>query len=302
MRSSASFIVPLTTTCAVGALLLGGGGCGSVSTPQEADPAEVPVEVAPETAAPPLEVAEPEIAPAQVDVPARGSVPDDVNGWIPEAIPPGMPERIAARHILVAWSGSEGADKRLRRSRAEAWRRVLEVRSQLADGADFAVLAQEYSDGPSGPRGGDLGPFPRGAMVPLFERAAFSTATGEITDVVETAFGFHVIQRVALEEVRIAHVLVQWAGGQRSKATRSRDEARERASQALGLLRAGSPVADVARDFSDGPTGTRGGDLGYFQRGQMMPTFENVAFALPPGGVSDVVETPLGFHVLVRLD
>jgi peptidyl-prolyl cis-trans isomerase C len=64
----------------------------------------------------------------------------------------------------------------------------------LLDGADFATLAQERSEGPSGPRGGDLGTFSRGQMVAPFEEAAFALDVGEISDIVETQFGFHVIQ------------------------------------------------------------------------------------------------------------
>jgi len=97
--------------------------------------------------------------------------------------------QIAARHILISTeeleSEAEIADAR---ERAEA------IRDELRAGADFAELARERSEGPSGPQGGELGTFGRGQMVAPFEEAAFALEVGEISDVVQTQFGFHVIE------------------------------------------------------------------------------------------------------------
>lgn len=98
-------------------------------------------------------------------------------------------EQVAARHILISTQELETEEQiEDARQRAEA------IRQELLDGADFAALAQERSEGPSGPRGGDLGTFGRGQMVPAFEQAAFSLEVGEISEIVQTQFGFHIIE------------------------------------------------------------------------------------------------------------
>ncbi|UJG44944.1 MAG: peptidyl-prolyl cis-trans isomerase [Candidatus Heimdallarchaeum endolithica] len=86
--------------------------------------------------------------------------------------------KVKASHILVK-----------KRSEAE---RILK---ELQDGADFAELARKYSTCPSSKRGGNLGFFTHGQMVKEFEKAAFSLKKGELSDIVKTEFGFHIIKR-----------------------------------------------------------------------------------------------------------
>jgi peptidyl-prolyl cis-trans isomerase C len=99
------------------------------------------------------------------------------------------PEQIQASHILfmVAEDATE-ADRAARRKEAE------DVLAQLEGGADFAAMATEHSDCPSSSKGGDLGFFGRGSMVPPFEQAAFALAPGEMSGIVETRFGYHIIK------------------------------------------------------------------------------------------------------------
>lgn len=97
--------------------------------------------------------------------------------------------QVQARHILIQVGEEAEAEKK------EAARKKLEdLRAQITDGADFAALAAEHSDCPSGKQGGDLGYFGRGQMVPPFELAAFALKPGEISEVVETRFGYHLIE------------------------------------------------------------------------------------------------------------
>lgn len=111
------------------------------------------------------------------------------------AIPEG-PATISARHVLVSFAGARSAAPYVTRTREEAFERASEVRERALAGEDFAVLAREYSeDRGSAPDGGDLGEFSRAQMVKAFSDAAFALEPGGVSEVVESEYGFHVIQR-----------------------------------------------------------------------------------------------------------
>ncbi|MGB2100203.1 MAG: peptidylprolyl isomerase [Flavobacteriaceae bacterium] len=108
---------------------------------------------------------------------------------------------VKARHILIAYEGSQSASSDVTRTKNEARKEAYRVlRLVRANGSDFAELARTYSDGPSKNRGGDLGFFRRGDMVEAFNDYAFSKPTGSI-GVVETDFGYHVIEVQEKEDV-----------------------------------------------------------------------------------------------------
>ena len=99
-------------------------------------------------------------------------------------------EQVKASHILINAAESATDDEK-----QKALDRAKEVaRLARAKDADFEALAKEYSEGPSGPNGGDLGYFGRGKMVKPFEEAAFAMKVGEVSDPVQTRFGYHVIK------------------------------------------------------------------------------------------------------------
>ncbi len=211
------------------------------------------------------------------------------------------PDRVAARHILIAFQGSANAPEAISRTKEEALARAQEVvRLARKDGADFGALAAEYSDGPTKDAGGYLGAFGRGRMVKAFEDAAFALGVGDVSDVVETQFGYHVISRVKIEEVGASHILVAFEGAERSTQERSQAEARTRAEEVLKKARAGVDFAELAKEYSDGPSGPRGGSLGVFGRHRMVPAFDEAAFALDVGEISEIVETPFGYHIIKR--
>ena len=115
-------------------------------------------------------------------------------------------ERIRVRQILILLPPNAGPEKEV-----EAKKKAEEVLLRAKAGEDFAELAKEVSEGPAASRGGDLGYFSRGRMVPAFEEAAFDLKNdGDVSNVVRTKFGYHIIQlagrqpakELSIEEVR----------------------------------------------------------------------------------------------------
>jgi len=106
-----------------------------------------------------------------------------------------VPERVHASHILLKVDPNASEE-----SKAETRKKIEAIKARLDKGEDFAKLAEENSDCPSSAKGGDLGFFAHGQMVKPFEEAAFALKPGEISDVVETRFGYHIIKAQEKEE------------------------------------------------------------------------------------------------------
>lgn len=99
------------------------------------------------------------------------------------------PEMVRARHILIKADKSASED-----IKKKAYEKIEGILSRIKAGADFAKVADEFSEDGTKGNGGDLGFFPKGRMVPDFERVAFSMKKGEISGIVETQFGFHIVK------------------------------------------------------------------------------------------------------------
>ena len=106
------------------------------------------------------------------------------------------PEEVQASHILISYKGADRADADISRSKEEAKAEAERIRKLIVDdGKDFAEMAKEHSDGPSSTKGGDLGKFKFEVMAKPFSEAAFALGINEVSEVVETGFGYHVIKR-----------------------------------------------------------------------------------------------------------
>jgi peptidyl-prolyl cis-trans isomerase C len=123
-----------------------------------------------------------------------------------------QPEQVRASHILIKIDPQADESQR-----AQARQQIEHIQRKLQEGEDFATLAKTFSQDPSGARGGDLGYFRRGEMVKPFEEAAFALKPGEVSDPVESTFGYHLITvidkkpetTIAYEDIkdRIEHYL-----------------------------------------------------------------------------------------------
>ena len=105
-----------------------------------------------------------------------------------------------------------------------------------------------------------------------------------------------------MSQVRASHILLMYKGSMRSQATRSKEEALSSIQGIKDEITQGADFGQLARQFSDCPSGEEGGDLGRFGRGMMVPEFEEAAFSMQPGDTSDVIETPFGYHLIQRTE
>ncbi|MCU0661028.1 MAG: peptidylprolyl isomerase [Myxococcota bacterium] len=226
----------------------------------------------------------------------------DVKPVTPEpSFDPGM--KLAASHVLVMHNESKRKPPEINRTKPDALTRAKEALAKIRGGADFAAVAKEYSDCPSKEQGGDLGSFPAGRMIPEFSKALIGMKEGEISEPVETAFGYHVIKCNAVKEAHARHILLMHDGSARKPPTitRTKAQAEKLIKELAGKIKAGEDFGALAKQFSDCPSKERGGDLGSFGQGQMAPPFEAAAFALKENEVSGVVETEFGYHLIQRL-
>ena len=137
--------------------------------------------------------------------------------------------------------------------------------------------------------------------LPDFLKPALKLGVGQISDPVDSPFGYLIFRRVLVELVTASHILITYEGALRATKKRDRKEAKILAEQILKDLKRGKDFAELAREHSDGPSGPKGGDLGRFTRGQMVPEFDQAVFNLKPGEVSGVVETQFGYHIIKRI-
>jgi len=130
-------------------------------------------------------------------------------------------KQVKTSHILVKYAKADGEEKR------KAAMKKIKAIKKAADkkGADFAKIAEKKSEGPSASRGGDLGLVQKGQMVPAFEEAVFKMKKNEISDIVETPFGFHIIKVFDIKEAStlkfddIKPQLIQQLKGMKAKAS-----------------------------------------------------------------------------------
>jgi parvulin-like peptidyl-prolyl isomerase len=117
-------------------------------------------------------------------------------GSSPAAESEPRPDKIRAQHLLVSYDGARMAESGVKRTREQARERATDALARIHQGLDFDKVVAAYTDEPGGAaRKGDLGTFTRDKMTPSFSDAAFALKVGEISGIVETPFGFHVIRR-----------------------------------------------------------------------------------------------------------
>jgi peptidyl-prolyl cis-trans isomerase SurA len=195
-----------------------------------------------------------------------------------------LPEQASPEQI-------ETARKKIERARAEA----------LA-GADFAKVAAGYSDAPDALQGGALGWRPEDRMPELFAKAVQGMKAGEISGVLRSPGGFHIVKLVdrrgaaegpTVQQTRARHILV------RTNEVTSEAEAQRRlADLRERIVTGGADFAELARLHSADGSASKGGDLGWLLPGDTVPDFERAMDALKISEISRPVKSPFGYHLI----
>lgn len=179
------------------------------------------------------------------------------------------------------------------------------LRTAIIDGqADFGDIADQYSIDPAAQHNhGHMGYIAVGRFPYTFEDAAYETPVGQISPVIETPFGIHIVKvdnrRPSRGEVKARHILIL----NRTRTPEEDASCKQRIDSIYNLLQEGADFADLARRMSEDPgSAQRGGDLDWFGTGMMVPQFEAVAFALDNNEMSEPFKTDYGYHIIQTLD
>jgi len=206
---------------------------------------------------------------------------------------PDQPEAVKLSHILLEIKTSQETKDSLKR-KAET---VLELAKK---GKDFAQLASSYSDDPTGKEGGDLGFFKKGDMIPKFEEVAFALKPGEISNIVETELGYHIIKVDEKKDnnVRARHILILVRASKKDSL-----RVKELADSIYHRLLEGADFGELAKEFStDEESKKLGGELGWYPVDQMTPEFMEGVKGIEISKISPPLESQFGVHILKVLD
>ena len=199
-------------------------------------------------------------------------------------------------HILIALPEA-ATPKQIQAAREKA----QEVLSELRGGADFSKTAITYSDGQQALNGGDLGWRKAGELPTLFSDVVLQLKVGEISDLIRSSSGFHIIKLVdhrgsdrhITTQTHARHILI------RPNELTSDDDARRKLTEIRDRIQHGEDFSAMAKAYSDDKANSgNGGDLGWINPGEMDPDFEAAMNALEPNQLSKPVRTRFGWHLI----
>jgi len=206
-------------------------------------------------------------------------------------------EEFRVSHIMIRPDtlGDEGA-----KMKAQA------ILDSIKNGASFEVMAEKYSDDKfSAVNGGDIYFITAGLLPYEFEDPMYTLNSGEIYyQVVQTRFGYHLIKVTVRQhrypKVKASHILIGFHDSDGQIDTMA---AKNRADSVYAQLTAGASFEEMAVLYSDDPgSKEKGGDLDFFERRMMVKEFDEVAFTMEVGQISEPVKTNFGYHIILLTD
>ena len=213
-----------------------------------------------------------------------------------------MLKEVHARHILVKVSENASPEDTLK-----AYNKIKKIRARAVKGEDFVVLAKETSEGPSAVNGGDLGYFTAFKMIYPFEVAAYNTNVGEVSSIVRTKYGYHILYvedvRDAVGQVTVAQIFLSTKD---AKTAQDSLMIKRRIDKIYAKVIDGENFGKIAKVYSgDYTSAKKGGVLRSFGRADVsssMKVFADTCFALTEDGqISEPFLSPLGWHIVKRL-
>jgi peptidyl-prolyl cis-trans isomerase SurA len=226
-----------------------------------------------------------------------------VLGKLPTAAEITNYEKLLKNQSEVA-KGLKGKDSTIYKAKLNSVKNLADYYKNAAD--KFMDIAPKTSDDPSVvDNRGDLNYFSSLDMVYPFETAAYNTKVGDVSPVVRTRFGYHILKiydkRESRGEIFVSHIMAKFG---KDATEQDKANAKTKIDELYGKLKAGQVFEDLARQFSDDKqTGDRGGQLQPFKSGKLPKTFEDAAFALKANGdYSNPVLTQYGWHIIKRND
>lgn len=223
---------------------------------------------------------------------------DEVNSKLLKEVYERMKENLKVEHILILSSPMAPS-----KDTVEPYRKIDSIYNVLLkDKSKFAELAEAYSaDKQSAVRGGDIGYITALQTVYEFENAAYNTPVGKISKPFKTQFGYHVLRvtdrQPAKGDIEVAQILI---AAPKSKGEAGLEEAKGELKKLQADLKKGISFEELVGKYSDDQFSKENdGKLQRFSVGQMVPEFENAAYALKkPGDISQPVQTDYGFHII----
>ena len=225
----------------------------------------------------------------------------EIDNYLAQAtVQMGSGEEFQLAHILLR-SPESASPEQIQKLRAKT-EQVLE---RLRKGEDFAQLAAAYSDAPDGLKGGNLGWRSLDRLPPLFAEAAVLLKVGEVSPVLRSSNGFHLIKLVAkrggatkaaVQQTHARHILIK------VNELISEPEAKHKVEGLRERIKHGESFAELAKTFSQDGSATKGGDLGWIYPGDTVPEFERAMNQLAPGELSSPVQSSFGFHLIEVLE